>query len=356
MKKRRHNYLRYGIREYKSKIIYLFDIVVVVIVFAGMYHHMPLDFSAGIFGQSEEKMQEINEYVKNETIPVGSISEIFKSSNVFNGGLVTTDYKYRLGRYSAKLWYDSGLHNSPTGMEVPGHILTEKNGKVYVEAFEDYNDEIYGTTEIFIKGNLYNEDDTLNYDAVRSLLARSDAEEITLAEAASLYPLIRDHILIGYADGIAWFKVYEDDKTCLIKSSEEKTEYFPEHIEGIIDEVYVVDNYFIIYNKNNDLHVYFYDEGIYKPYGLKNDPEKWGELKQIGYAVLEERGKYSVNMLIENYRISFKFTDSSMEDLYHERDEIKKSVRAMSITTDGNDTYMWLKKFVRFEEIQVSGF
>ena len=59
---------------------------------------MPLDFSAGIFGQSEEKMQEINEYVKNETIPVGSISEIFKSSNVFNGGLVTTDYKYRLGR------------------------------------------------------------------------------------------------------------------------------------------------------------------------------------------------------------------------------------------------------------------
>lgn len=366
------------LRYYKNRIpgiwvstkpIGVLDILVAVVVFVCMWHYIPLDFGTGAFEQPEENIQTVTEYVTTQTIEPGSLSRVFKSSCIYNGGTVLgfnggnisvkdgdviLRGQYKNGRYVDGT---TQTHPCPTGMTVAGHLLTEIDGKIYIDNVASvFDEQIYGITDLSIKGNLYNDDGTVNYDAVRSLLARSDVEEITFAEAATVYPLIRDHILIGYADGVAWFVGYDDDgDTYLLKSTEDKTEQYPKKIKGTVDEVYVVDNKFIVYSQNNDVQMHFIENDAHKKWGLDKDFEKWGNVKQIGYAVLEEYGRYSVNVLTDNYIISSKFTDSSMEDLYHTIRELESSVDSMCVTTNKYSTYIWLESNGKYKELEVRG-
>lgn len=355
-------YMMPTVKRRKWRFVGPIELVLIVAILVGLWIYFPIEFSVGLHGTGEVREAEITELMQEPAAKPGFFSNLFQYSAVQNGGKVqqknvnseNTDSYYQ---YATKMlitgyhqyttyggwtdWTTCTQSSSPLGLIVNGCLVSEQDGYAYLDNMKG----TYGVSSIDVKAGLYTAEGELDYQAVTDLLIRGDSEELTYAEAAAIYVLIRDNDLIGYCDQTAWFAKREEGYTYVYSCTSEGVSL----VRTWEDEcpcVYAIDNLCFFFEDASDIYV----EGIYKDFGFRcGYPERaaeWGEPQQIGYGVVE-REEYDVVVVYirtntKMIHVSFTSTDPGSTD-YRDAD-IGEEIGPMYVIANKSGVTAWAEE------------
>lgn len=286
-------------KRIKPHAFHWFDIVVMAAVVWLITQTMPvgivIDFSAGLIGPSqaylEVESERITEQMSYAKVGHEYFEDIFRSSGVQKGSRV---YPINKKAYFVYTEDDEGRkYYSVVESKLQGRVLPDIKGDVepgfigdgaYVSIQDDgrlfYADDDgdYGLTDIYI--DLNSEPD---YAAVHAMLNIGYSQTIEMGDAAYIYSLIQRGILIGYQDGVAWFRDIEDGAHVIYRADENGVERVGS-LSGEVQNVFVASNRFMIYQRDGDVNYYNFDTEKAVCFGIP-DFADFGALQDIAYCV-----------------------------------------------------------------------
>lgn len=346
----------------KTRVLQPVQLIVSVVLLIVMLCFFPIEIGAGFGGAGDVRREELTVLMQEKYVPVGCFDRVFQYSAVQNGGLMqpssfqpsNTDTFFKYDRHMMvngyhlyttydgwKDWTTASQHKSPTGLIVDGDLIGAVDGFAYMDDMKG----VYGMTNIDVKEGLYKEDGKPDYATIAKLLERGDREELTYAEAASIYALMQENILIGYADGVAWFADRKESTTDLYRVTRTGAKMIGEK-DCVFKEGYVVDNEYLFYNDGEDFHVIslYHDFGLRG--GLANKVDEWGKLEQLGYGVVEVGEEHKRVLFVKTEKKLLKLLFSSNSPEYYEfaEDVFDEDMGQMCVTADESSVKAWLKQ------------
>lgn len=216
------------------RIVGFLDVLCIVAAAYFLITMISWDLSYGLVGSKPLAGQEAAEMAAEIEIPGGWADRIFFNGNAINGNYYSvaedrsTSYYYVSNGETATLIRQKRNKKRDLKLELPcpGVIinqnlfcLPDENTVYYYAMKADRVLELdYAWRDAVPMLDSWHPD----YPYLTGLLNRSEEETLTLYEAAMLAGLIRDNILVGYGDGVAWFlhDHEEDGRLSLVRAEE----------------------------------------------------------------------------------------------------------------------------------------
>ncbi|MBQ9913261.1 MAG: hypothetical protein IJO73_03430 [Clostridia bacterium] len=242
----KHSYYSVPDLGLNSRMVHWYDMVMLVVVLGALIYVMPLDFSKGVSITSivdttvteeivsnsvqteeettnivEEKRQQAIARFEATRVPAGYFKEQFRNGNTLSGNYAyTTDEAgeyivYQRG-YERLEHIDSSMKksqnlNESKGVIIDHYIIYNKDNKLYFEILNGSTHE----TDISTDSLIY-KDGKPDYEKVCAILLKNEEGEISCIEAAVVVAFIEKGMLIGYYDGVTWFREPNDEESDML--------------------------------------------------------------------------------------------------------------------------------------------
>lgn len=219
-------------------------------------------------------------------------------------------------------------------------LISVVDGYAYVDCFGG----TYGKSATDVSRTFIGEDGKVDYRAVHDLLVKSDTESITYIELASLYALIKDNVLIGYCDGVAWFGEKADGETKVMRVTSDGIIH-KSNVAWEIDEIYVINNSFVFYRNSKDAWITTLEDNTYQAIGIEKDADSWGKVLQIGYGVSENGDKTHTFFftMTENKLFIIRATGTNTEGVVTKTFDREKDLGGLCVNVDGKNAIAWIE-------------
>lgn len=305
-----------------SRFVHLYDIVLMAVLVYFLIILFPMgeavDFSAAGGESSAAYARALTEEMEQVTVKEGFFPQLFDCCTLQNGGgiyyISGKDLYFQYDEDGKETGYypfyrSGGTYNGNVGNtnNVPLGLMTNRwyinvleDGTVYYDNLEGF----CGTTDYVIDTEA-----EVNYAEITELLTRSETEKIGLKDAARLLYLVRENILIGYSDGMAWFRVDEEDCVWAVGVTAEGVVEEFRYYENI-EKILAVDNRYLIFIADGEMWFTSVALNTYKGVGFPESVGSWGKLLDIGYAV--DEGQIHFFGLSEKMLVYFILDDETM--------------------------------------------
>lgn len=341
-------------KPFNPRIVHLYDIAAMVCAFVLALTVMPLghtlDLSVGFNEKSEAYLQaehqDLIAVFEEGTMSSRLFQELFETSCLQNGGYVyhTRDgyYYYQdgdqgLGYYKPDdegnlFRADQQEGDNPRGLIADGVCLSVmENGQIFMD---DLNGKS-GLTDAYV-----DLDAELDYAEVANIML---SDEISYRDAAMLWYLIQQETIVGFDGNAVWFQEPGDGFHQLYRATTQGVEEMGT-LEGELWDVMVIDDRYMIYAKDGNLHIYSLEteEGTYMPFDEWTD---LGELKQLAYR-LRSDGKirvYTLNSVTPTY-YDLSGNGVEMDQMIKMSQINAENYSGLYITRTGGTTFVWFKE------------
>lgn len=281
-------------KPFNPRAVHLYDIAAMILVFAIALTLMPIgttvDFSAGFNQKSEAYLQEeymdlVSVFEEGDTSS-GAFRTLFMTSCLQNSGYVyeTRDgyYFYKNGEQGMGYYLmddegnmeraDKQEGDNPLGLIIDGVCLSVmENGQIFIDDLDGKS----GLMDAYV-----DLDAEIDYAEVAKIMLSS---EISYRDAAMLWHLIQQEIIIGFDGDAVWFQEASDGIHRIYRATEYEVE---EKLcwEAEMWDVMVIDDRYLIHAEAGNLYIYCLETGdaVYMPF------DEWtelGELLQLAYRV-----------------------------------------------------------------------
>lgn len=336
------------------RAVHLYDILAMVLMLVAALTALPLgktlDLSVGFQEKSEaylaEEARELNTQFENGAIPSSSLRSMFRISCLQTGGYVYAAgedyYSYQerdkgLGYYREVTGegvvdrVDSMRGSHPRGLICNGVcIAVEEDGRIFFDDLEGRG--AYMDARV-------NMEEPASLEEANRILHES---RIPCLDAAKLWVLIEQDVLIGYDDDAAWFHKETDGVHRFYRGTgkgvEEKFS-----LEGPLWDAMVIDDRYLIYAMNGDLYFRWLETGETTYHAISENAEL-GELRQLAY-LLTDKDHIRVYALNSGKAVYFDLTGNGLEmEGTKMNGKDFSNVSGLYLTGTGDVTLIWFKE------------
>ena len=324
------------------KVLTVVDIILFAFVIVLGYLLIPLDLSVGISGTSKDRAEGIELLVRENGVDSGYFDALFETGT--REPFVQADKKYgtyliyKDGKYQS-FDYENGRktifgnqtrEKVPTGVVSAAGLVSETENGIYYENMKGF----YGSIEVDLFDSLCT-DGNIDFDKATQILADGKDGNVSLLNATAIYHYMKNGTIVGYADGVAWYVAKNGEEGYhLIRDRGDETARVALNLGQYGQNVYMIDNTYLMYTIDGDLFLYYNDANNKK---LDCGDDVIG----LNYSIAED-GKITIFAYTASQLFRFDLTGEGVEYDNLRVDDIE-TPDGMYITKEWNKILCWLR-------------